>query len=67
MAANLKNLSEAIDQAAPDRRLVAAIRLKKDSIQQDIRRDGVSFITVDGQRFRVLAKDARVRDIEPKA
>jgi hypothetical protein len=67
MAANLKNLSEAIDQAAPDRRLAAAIRLKRDRIQSDISRDGVSFITVDGHEFRVLAADGRARDTKPKA
>jgi len=67
MAANLKNQSEGIDQAAPDRRLATAIRLNKDSIQTDIRRDGVSFITVEGRRFRVLATDGRVRDTKPRA
>jgi hypothetical protein len=56
MIANLTKLSQALDQAAPDRKLAAAIRSNKDRIEADIAREGCSFITVNGQRFRVLPR-----------
>jgi len=56
MITSLTHLSEALDQAAPDRKLAAAIRSDKSRIDIDLASKNESFITVSGQTFRIVRK-----------
>jgi hypothetical protein len=57
MVTNLKRLSAALDKAAPPATtaasVVAAIRSNRESIDNQIRRTGVAYVTVDGLRVKV--------------
>jgi hypothetical protein len=56
MVTNLKRLSDALDKAAPvpGEAVVAEIRSDMERINKEVAEKGVSFILVDGQRFKVL-------------
>jgi hypothetical protein len=55
---DLTNLSEAVDQAAPDKKkLVEAVRSQKDRIEVEIKQYGYANVTVSGQTFRVLSSE----------
>lgn len=56
MTANLTNLSAALDQAAPDKKLAELIRTKMPQIQSEIASKGFSIVTMNGQEFRVVPK-----------
>ncbi len=56
MIANISNLSQALEQAAPDRKLAGLIRSDKSKIASDIEREGFSIVRLNGQKFRVVAK-----------
>jgi hypothetical protein len=53
---NLKRLSDALDKAAPPagEAVVAEIRSDMERINREVAQKGVSYITVDGRRFKVL-------------
>ncbi len=57
MITNFKQLSEALDTAAPapGAGLVAAIRADEDRINREIKQTGVSYVTIDGRKFKLLS------------
>jgi hypothetical protein len=56
MVTNLKSLSDALDKAAPvpGEAVVAEIRSDMARINREVEQKGVSYVTVGGQRFKVL-------------
>ena len=60
MIANLLNLSNALDLAAPDgqlgNKLAELIRSKRQEIQAQIDREGSYILQIDGQKFRLSRK-----------
>ncbi len=61
MIANLANLSEALDQAAPDRKLVELIRANKREIESEFARGESFILTMNGRKFRIVPKTRFLR------
>ena len=56
MVTSLKRLSETIRKAAPapGSELVSAIKADRERIEREIKSTGTSYVTVDGQKFKVV-------------
>jgi hypothetical protein len=54
MSLNISKLSEALDEAAPGRKLAAAIKSQKERIKQELAAKRVSFIEVDGTNYKIV-------------
>jgi hypothetical protein len=53
MISDIAKLNNAIDQAAPDRKLAAAVQAQKTKIEGEIASRGFAEVTVGGRTFRV--------------
>jgi hypothetical protein len=53
MVANLETLSEVVDLTRIDRKLADKIEADLERINEEIKRQGYSDVTVDGKTFRV--------------
>ena len=53
MVANLETLSEVVDLTRMDRKLADSIEADLERIDEEIKRQGYSDVTVDGKTFRV--------------
>ena len=58
MVANLETLSEVVDLTRIDRKLADRIEADLERINEDIKRQGYSDVTVDGKTFRVTRQVA---------
>jgi hypothetical protein len=59
MVANLETLSEAVDLSRLDRKLADKIEADLPRIQQEIKDQGYSDVTVDGKTFRITKNGAQ--------
>jgi len=57
MRVNISNLADVLDEAAPGRKLAAAIKYQKDRIKQDLDSNHVSFIEVDGTNYKIVKNE----------
>jgi hypothetical protein len=57
MRVNISNLADVLDEAAPGRKLAAAIKSEKDRIERDLDSKHVSLIKVDGTSYRIVRNE----------
>jgi hypothetical protein len=55
MRVNIANLSEVLDDAAPGRKLAAAIKSQNDRIKNDLATKRVPFIEVGGTNYKIVS------------
>jgi hypothetical protein len=54
MSVDISRLSEVLDEAAPGRKLAAAIKSQNARIKRDLATKRVSFIEVDGRNYKIV-------------
>ncbi len=60
MSGNIANLSDALNEAAPGRKLVAAIKSDSDRINRELSTENVSFIVVDGKKYKITGSGSEI-------